>query len=476
MGKVAALDYIVIILYFAAMIYAGYLGYKKTKDADSYFVAGRRLGGFMFTACMVAVAMGGASTVGATRLGYKFGLSGAWMNIMIGIGIFLLGVLLATKISKLRMFTVSEMLGKRYDRFSQLISAIIMACYVSIIATIQIIGIGTIFHLLFGWSAFLSMLIAGIVVIAYTYAGGMWSVTLTDVVQFCVITVGIFFILLPCSLSRVGGFAGLSQLDPKYFAPMNIGKETVIAYFLLFVFGLLIGQDLWQRVFTARTPQIARAGTAFAGLYSILLGLATAVIGMCALIVFPKLEDPNFAFAYISAETVPIGLLGLVLAAALAAMMSTASGPILASSTLICTDIIGGFVKKGKYTKEQLVKWGKIVSLINGAVCLICALWIQDIISAIDLAYNLLTGAMFFPIMGAILWKRSTWQGSIAGMLCGAIVVIQQMAAKGMTSTDAIIYGLLASLIGFVVVSLLTPPMSKEKAAEWEAELNSVEE
>src|SRR6185295_4691541 len=93
----------------------------------------------------------------------------------------------------------------------------------------------------------------------YSVLGGMWSITLTDFVQFVVKTVGIFFILLPVLLSRVGGLDGLyAALPPKFFDFGNIGTETIVTYFVIYFFGLVIGQDIWQRVFTAGGERVAK--------------------------------------------------------------------------------------------------------------------------------------------------------------------------------------------------------------------------
>ncbi len=112
-----------------------------------------------------------------------------------------------------------------------------------------------------GISPTVAILIAGSVVVAYSVAGGMWSITLTDFLQFCVMTVGIFFVLLPLAVVRAGGLGGMqSELPASYFEWTSIGGQTIFTYFLLFFFGLMIGQDIWQRVFTARSGAVARWG------------------------------------------------------------------------------------------------------------------------------------------------------------------------------------------------------------------------
>ena len=180
-------------------------------------------------------------------------------------------------------------------------------------------------------------------VVIYSTLGGMWSITLTDFVQFVVKTIGIFFLLLPIALSSAGGFGGLQaeQLPVDAFSLTAIGGGTILTYFVIYTFGLLIGQDIWQRVFTARSARVARwAGTA-AGVYCLLYGVAGAVIGMSAKVLLPDLDAADDAFAHVVEATLPTLLAGLVLAAALSAVMSTSSGALIATATVFGQDILG---------------------------------------------------------------------------------------------------------------------------------------
>ncbi len=108
-----------------------------------------------------------------------------------------------------------------------------------------------------------SILLGGGVVVLYSTIGGMWSLTLTDIVQFIIMTVGLMFLLMPMSINDAGGWDALvAKLPASYFDFTAIGWDTIVTYFLIYFFGILIGQDIWQRVFTARSENVAR----FAGL------------------------------------------------------------------------------------------------------------------------------------------------------------------------------------------------------------------
>src|SRR5215217_1023893 len=188
------LDYVVIALYFAVMIGAGYWGLRRARSADDYLVAGRRLGPFMYV-----------GTLSAVVLGYENGISGMWLVFWIGMGVIALGILMSTRLSRLGVYTVSEMLENRYGPAARLISAIIIAAYALMIAVTSTIAIGTVFNVVLPLSSSAAILVAGGIVVAYSVAGGMWSITLTDFLQFLIMTVGIFFLLLPLSIAAAGG-------------------------------------------------------------------------------------------------------------------------------------------------------------------------------------------------------------------------------------------------------------------------------
>jgi solute:Na+ symporter, SSS family len=445
------LDTIVIAVYFAVMLGAAYWGFRRARTAEDYLVAGRRLGSPMFIGTLSAVVLGGASTVGTISLGYQHGLSGAWLVIMIGLGLIGLGVLLSRRLVRAGVYTVPELMAKRYGVSARIVSAAIMAAYALMIAVTSTIASGTVFNSLLDVSTTVAVLIAGGVVVLYCVTGGMWSLTLTDIIQFAIMTVGIFGLLLPFAIADAGGLSGMQDTLPaSYFEPTSIGWNTIFTYFLLFFFGLMIGQDIWQRIFTGRTEKIVRTGTIVAGLYCMVYGVAGALIGAAAKVVVPRLESPDEAFAAVTEAVLPSGITGLVLAAALAAIMSTASAALLASSTIVANDLLT-LVRK---VSNPMVAT-RITTLVIGAAVVGVSLVLNDVVGALTVAYDLLTGALFVPIVLGLLWARGTARAAVWSMAVSSVVIIVLLFTSGLYSNDPIIYGLLTSLVVYVGISLV---------------------
>jgi SSS family solute:Na+ symporter len=299
-------------------------------------------------------------------------------------------------------------------------------------------------------------------VVLYCVTGGMWSLTLTDIVQFAIMTLGIFGLLLPFAVSEAGGFSGMSDTLPSsYFDPTAIGWNTIFTFFLLFFFGLMIGQDIWQRIFTGRDEKVMRTGTIVAGVYCIFYGIVGALIGAAAKVVLPNLSNPDEAFAQVTEAVLPTGLTGLVLAAALAAIMSTASAALLATSTILANDLLS-LVRP---VKNALVAT-RVTTLFVGAAVVGVSLIVNDVVGALTVAYDLLTGALFVPIVLGLLWSRGTARAAVASMAVSSVVVVVLLLTSGLYSNDPIIYGLLSSLVVYVGVSLASAPRTVTSGAQ----------
>ncbi|SEP11134.1 solute:Na+ symporter, SSS family [Halogranum amylolyticum] len=469
----ATIDVAVVALYLLGMVGLGYWGYRKSETLSDYLVAGRNIPIWMYVPVMSAVILGGASTVGGGGLGYQHGVSGAWLVIMLGLGTAALGLLISTNLANLKAYSLGEVLERRYDRYSGTIGALIAAVYALTIAITQTIAIGKVFSVLFGYSQTSMIVAAGVIIVLYTALGGMLTVTITDFVQWCIMTVGIFLLALPLGLSSVGGISGLtSTLDAAYFDPTGIGVDTIASYFLLYVLGIMIGQDIWQRVFTAENAETARTGTIIAGAYAVVYGIATALLGTIAVVLLPNLADPELALPRLILQIVPTGLSGLILAGFLSAMMSTADSTLLASSTLVTSDIYKRFINPGA-DDTTYTRVSRIVVVLLGGFMVFAAIRIGNVVNALVLAYDLLTGAIFVPVFGAFFWKRATWQGALSSICLGGVVVVVSLWAYGFSSNLPIIYGLVASTAIYVGVSLATGPPAIEKLSEWRNSLAS---
>src|SRR5699024_2551885 len=211
-----------------------------------------------------------------------------------------------------------------------------------------------------------------------------------------------------------------------------IGWQPILGYLLFYTLGLLIGQDIWQRVFTARSPGVARWGGFSAGVYCLAYAVAGALIGMAATKIVPGIEVQDDVFvAVVDAGVSPL-LGGLVLAAALAAMMSTATGSLMAASTACRQDMVEPILARkdsppetttgrrrpdgssdggAKPTRVRSLvretggggRESRISLIVRGVVTLVLAMIMPCVVEALTVAYNLLVAGLFSPILGGLI-------------------------------------------------------------------------
>ncbi|BBY30671.1 sodium:solute symporter [Mycolicibacterium sediminis] len=482
MGK--PLDVAIVVVYLAAMLAFGFWGKSRTKDSADFLVAGRRLGPALYTGTMAAVVLGGASTVGGVGLGYRYGLSGMWLVVAIAVGLLLLSVAFAGRIQRLRVYTVAQMLKLRYGVDATSTSGIVMVAYTLMLSVTSTIAYATVFNVLFGTDRTVSVVIGGAIVMLYSSIGGMWSITLTDMVQFILKTIGIFALLLPFTWSRAGGLDGIRErAGDAAFDLGAIGADTIITFFVVYSFGMLIGQDIWQRVFTARSPKVAKWGGTAAAVYCLLYGVAGALIGTAASTFLPDVEASDDVYAQIAESILPVGISGIVLAAAVAAMMSTASGALIATATVARTDVkplLARLVNRSTDDAERSDRDGHATDLhsdrlyvvVLGIVVIVIAALLNDVVAALTVAYDILVGGLLVSILGGFLWKRATGIGALWSMIAGTVVTLGTMVAVGdVLANKPIYFGLAASLVAYVVGSLLTARTPPGVLAVWENRL-----
>jgi SSS family solute:Na+ symporter len=242
-------------------------------------------------------------------------------------------------------------------------------------------------------------------------------------------------------------------------------------------------------VFTAKTPGVARWGGTTAGIYCVLYGLAGALIGMAARVALPDIDVKNLGkdvvYAEVATHVLPLVIGGLVLAAAVAAMMSTASGALIAAATVARTDVVpfvaGWFGRKVTVehdrNPEEDVRENRWWVLGLGVAAIIIAILVKDVVAALTIAYDILVGGLLVAILGGLVWKRGTGLGAAVSMGVGTVVTLGTMTwleihaavpLDGIYANEPIYYGLIASAVSYIAVSLLTPRTDDGVMLAWE--------
>jgi SSS family solute:Na+ symporter len=415
------LPLIIIIVYFVAMIALGLSTRKQARNAGSFFVAGRSGSTLFITGSLLATIIGASATMGMAGLGFSRGLTGAWLILSGTVGLVVLGFIFARKVREYGFYTLPALVEKQYGRLPAMAgSLLIVVAWMGVIAA-QIIGAGKIMGVLGIGSSNLWILISTAVFIFYTVLGGQKAVLKTDLWQTIIIFLGIFS-GLAFVLWKVGGLNGLKNgLPAGYFSFPTSNKFDVIQLInLLLLVGLtyVVGPDMYSRIFSAKDGQVAKKSVFWTAGLLVPMALGITLIGMAAAVLFPNIKADQ-AFPTVIQYVMPPVLVGLVLAALLSAVMSSAVTCLLSVSTILTTDVIHKF--QPAISEEKLLiisKWGIV---ILGLVAMAVALLINNIINSLLLAYTIYTAGLV-PAVIAGFYKNKlkvTNIGALTAIIIG---------------------------------------------------------
>ncbi|HSV96822.1 MAG TPA: sodium:solute symporter family protein [Spirochaetota bacterium] len=418
----------IIIIYFLGMIAVGAVSLRHSQSLSGYLVANRKGGAFVITGSLLATILGGSSTMGMAGLGYSWGLVGAWWLLSGVAGMAVLSLWLSRRIRALSVYTLPEILEKQYGSpaVKIIISALISVAWIGIIAG-QTIACGKILSVLWPGNSVAFIILSGAVFIAYTALGGQYSVIKTDVIQFFIIVAGVA-VCVVYGISSAGGLSRMFLDSPAghWSFPLSESFGTVKLLTFLFFVGLpyLAGPDIYSRLFSARTPEVARRSSAITALILIPAAFGITLIGMVARVLLPGISPEN-SFPSLAMYILPVGLNGLVIAALLAAVMSSASTCLLTTGTILTMDVIAPIGGK-KLGEGMLLLLSRVMVIIAGIIAVLVAIFSEGIISALLLAYTVYSAGVVVPLLLGFYARRLRLNqaGAISAALGGGSLAL----------------------------------------------------
>jgi len=454
----------IIAVYFLAIIGIGVWSRKRAGSQNGFFVAHRQGTLLLITGSLVATAVGGSATVGMAGLGFKQGLTGAWWLLVGSIGLVILGVFFARKVRGAALYTLPELVERHYDRRMSLAASIlIVIAWVGVVAG-QIVAAGTVLSILGIGSVAFWMTVFTIVFVAYAILGGQFSIIRTDVFQAAILFLGIF-IALALVFSQVGGLDGLkASLPPGYFSfPVSseFSWKALLSLLILVGATYVVGPDMYSRLFCAKGEKTAQQSAILSAFLFIPLAFAITLIGMGAKVLYPEISAEG-AFPQVIASVLSPGLSGLLLAALVAALMSSADTCLLTQGVILTEDIIKRVHPAFDERKTILLTRLSLIGL--GLVALGLALALKGVISSLLFAYTIFTCGLVVPVVAGFYKEklRVTPRGALAALIGGGVVGLLgkvpglDIPLKG----DLGLIGFAVSAVLLFGVSLLDPKRS----------------
>ena len=454
--------WVIVCAYLLLNLLVGVYCHIRVKDSTDYLLAGRRIGVLMTAGTLAATEIGGGSTVGVAAKAYgSWGLSAGWYVVSAGIGVILVAFI-APLLRRAMATTVPEIIGRRFGASSHLITSILSMLATITLAGVQITATATIISVLTGLSTELAILICGTVLVIYTMSGGMWSVTMTDVIHFFVL-VGGFSLAVPFVLHNVGGWESVvTKLPPEQLGFTKVGWKTIIGLIIMYFMTFSTGQESVQRYFAAKDEKTAVLGSIICGIIMALFAFVPAVLGLVALAEFPNIEANN-AVATVALNLMPPVMAGFVMAAVVSATLSSGAGDLLGAATVFTKDIVEHHFGKS-LTDAQLTNYSRLCVLFLGIIAIVISLVSKAIIPMLVFAFTMRSAGPFAAFLLGLTWKNATAGAGIWSIVLGSIAGVYWEFVGNPYGIMSIIFGSIVSLIVFVAVVFIERSMGKPPA------------
>ncbi|MFD0050474.1 sodium/proline symporter PutP [Actinomycetes bacterium NPDC127524] len=483
------MDYGMIIsigIYMAGMLLIGYIAYRRTSSLSDYMLGGRNLGPAVTAMSAGASDMSGWLLMGLPGSMYAAGLSSGWIVVGLTAGAYLNWLFIAPR---LRIFTeaannsltIPDFFHNRFKDASSILkitSALVILIFFTFYTSSGMVSGGKLFTTAFHMDYTLGVWLTASIVILYTLFGGFLAVSWTDFVQGTIMFIAL--ILVPIvTILNIGGidrtFDEIHSVNPKLLEAFK--GTTPIGIISLLAWGLgYFGQPhiIVRFMAISSVKEIKSARRIGMGwmIFSIAGAMFTGLVGIAYFSIHHSplgIKEAESVFILLSKQLFPSLIAGFLLAAILAAVMSTIASQLLVTSSALTDDFYKAFIRRSASDRE-LVLAGRISVLIISAIALYLALNpSKTILELVGYAWAGF-GAAFGPVvLLSLYWKRMTGTGALAGMIAGASTVILWEKLGIYPNVYEIIPGFAAGTLAILIFSLLTRKPSQEIEKEFDA-------
>lgn len=456
-------------LYLLVTIGIGLLAARRVHNAKDYLVAGRSLPLYMNVATVFATWFGAETVLSVSATFAKDGLAGIPGDPFgAALCLVLAALLFARLFYRMNLLTIGDFYKHRYGKGVEVLTSVAITLSYLGWTSAQMTALGLVIHVLSGGALELNqaiMLGAGVVLV-YTIFGGMWSVAFTDLLQTVVILIGLSLVawLVGDMAGGVGKVVSQAMAEDKFaFFPSDApGWWAMAGAFFAFAFGSVPQQDVFQRMTSAKDEKTAVRGTILGGLIYFCFAFVPIYIAYAALVADPSLgglfaDEDARVIQRILPDLVlgkmPVWAQVLFFGALLSAILSTASGALLAPTAIFTENVLRPFVPH--MSDRQFLLTLRIILVTFTAGALVFALNSKSTMyEMVQNAYNVTLAGAFVPLVAGAYWKRANTQGALLSIVLGigTWLTASQVAADALVPPNLV--GFFASVLGMLIGSL----------------------
>ncbi|WP_341841265.1 sodium:solute symporter family protein [Chitinophaga caseinilytica] len=457
-----------VLIYLLITILIGRWAARRVKSAGDFIVAGRSLPLGISTCVIFATWFGSETMLGATSEFAQHGLLGVIEDPFgASLCLLLVGLFYARKLYRVNVLTFCDYFRVRFGKKAEIVSALLMIpSYFGWIAA-QIVAMGIVINTVMGVSQETAMVASGLIVMCYTYMGGMWSVSVTDFIQTIMIIIGILVITF-LVVNEAGGITAVVERAPagtfRFFPDRDWHSwlHYMAAWFTIGL-GSIPQQDVFQRLMSSKSERVAQYSSYLGALMYLVIGSLPLLIVLCAKQLYPGLgaADPSTILPDMVMQHGNLFIQILFFGALLSAIMSTTSGAILAPATVLGENLVKPFFKDISDKKFLLIIRFSVV--VVSLISIGMAFASQDIYELVASSSVLSLVSLFVPLTAGLYWKRANQAGANLSILLGTAGYIYSEWME--TATPPLFVGLLWSIGGMLAGSLFWKSAPEEVTA-----------
>ena len=422
-------DHIIIVGYFLLLTLIGIYFWKRMKHVRDFFTGGNAIPWWLAGVSFYLTGFSAFTFVAYSEMAYRFGFVAVTLAWSSAVGMAIGTLLLAARWRRARIMSPIEFLETRYSSAIRQVLAWAGLPLKIIDDGLKIYATGVFVSVGLGYDLKTSILVSGLVMLLYTFMGGLWAVVVTDFIQFIILTLGVL-VLFPLVFSHVSSIDFFTAGAPEGFllpvsAPFS--PLYVLAFYLLIILSYNGNWAFAQKFYSVRDERAARKAGMLAVALKILGPPLFILPAMAARSLMPELlqppNSPQYTYAALSLKFLPAGLMGLMIAAMFSATMSTLSGDYNVMASVITEDIYRRLFDK-EATQRRLIIVGRVATLAVGALTITIGISLiasarKGLFEVMVTVFGLFVGPMLIPMLAGLLVRRVTWRGAAAGIATG---------------------------------------------------------
>ncbi len=425
---------------------------RRIRTESDYIVAGRRLGYGLATFTIFATWFGAETTIGSAGAVYESGLSGATSDPFgYGACLLIMGVVFAAPLWRRKLTTLADLFRDRYSPGVEKLAVLLMVPTSLLWAAAQIRAFGQVLSASSGFGVSFTITAAAVIVIAYTAFGGMLADAWTDLIQGIVLVIGL--VVLLGALLMQTGLDPFTAIPAARLDPFSGGASALalLEEWAIPICGSVVAAELVSRIISARTPEVARRSSLFAGGGYLILGLIPVAIGLAGSVLIPGLEHPEQILPLIAQRVLPEALYVLLAGALISAILSTVDTTLLVCSSLVSHNII--VAARPGMSEGAKVRVARSGVAIFGVIAYVIALHADGVYSLVEEASSFGSAGIFIVVTIGLFttWGRAA--AAAASLVAGVVAWI--VGAYVMQLELPYLTSLVAAIAAYSIVAMV---------------------